>query len=61
MVKKRSPTSLNVKDPEARRRRGDNERLHAKLAAIARRAAAHAKGPYIDHADLLYDEHGLPK
>lgn len=31
------------------------------LRAIARRAAAHAKRPYADHADLLYDENGLPK
>lgn len=31
------------------------------LMAIARRAAASATGPAIDHADLLYDEWGLPK
>ena len=31
------------------------------LCAIAARAAAHVKRPYPDHADLLYDEHGLPK
>lgn len=31
------------------------------LLQIANRAAAHAKGPYTDHADLLYDESGLPK
>ena len=31
------------------------------LLAIADRAAAHVKGPYLDHAELLYDEHGLPK
>jgi len=31
------------------------------LLAIARRAAAHVKRPYVDHAELLYDEHGLPK
>jgi antitoxin VapB len=31
------------------------------LRAIAERAAAHVKRPYIDHAELLYDEHGLPK
>ncbi len=31
------------------------------LMAIADRAAAHVKGPYLDHAALLYDEHGLPK
>lgn len=31
------------------------------LLAIADRAAACVKRPYIDHAELLYDEHGLPK
>lgn len=31
------------------------------LLAIADRAAAHLKRPYVDHADLLYDENGLPK
>ena len=30
------------------------------LLAIADRAAAHATRPYVDHADLLYDENGLP-
>jgi antitoxin VapB len=31
------------------------------LLAIADRAAVHVKRPYVDHAELLYDEHGLPK
>jgi len=31
------------------------------LSANARRAAAHVKRPYLDHADFLYDENGLPK
>ena len=31
------------------------------LSAIARRAAAHVKCPYLVHADFLYDENGLPK
>jgi antitoxin VapB len=31
------------------------------LRAIARRTAAHVKRPYVDHADFLYDENGLPK
>jgi len=31
------------------------------LLAIAGRVASQAKRPYRDHADLLYDEHGLPK
>jgi antitoxin VapB len=41
-------------------------RQHAKasvdeLRAIAKRAAAHVKRPCVDHADLLYDDCGLPK
>jgi antitoxin VapB len=43
---------LQKRDPEA---------LAADIRAIADRAAAHIKRPYLDHADLLYDEHGLPK
>jgi antitoxin VapB len=31
------------------------------LLAIAKRAAAHVKHPHVDHAELLYDEHGLPR
>lgn len=31
------------------------------LLAIADRAAARLKRPYVDHAELLYDERGLPK
>jgi len=31
------------------------------LLAIGKRAAAGLKGPYLDHAALLYDEDGLPK
>jgi antitoxin VapB len=31
------------------------------MLAIARRISSMAKGPHVDHAELLYDEHGLPK
>ena len=31
------------------------------LLAIADRAAALVQRPYLDHAELLYDEHGLPR
>jgi antitoxin VapB len=31
------------------------------LLAIADRSAAHLKHPYAEHAELLYDENGLPK
>jgi antitoxin VapB len=37
------------------------EAIAAELDAIAKRGAALDRGPYIDHADLLYDEKGLPK
>ena len=33
----------------------------AELLAIADRAAAHVSAPYADHAELLYDENGLPR
>ncbi|MFD2404214.1 type II toxin-antitoxin system VapB family antitoxin [Novosphingobium soli] len=32
----------------------------AELLMIADRAATYVKRPYADHADLLYDESGLP-
>ena len=31
------------------------------LLAIAERATAHVQSPYAGHAELLYDENGLPK
>ena len=31
------------------------------LLAIAKRASAQVKRPYLDHAAFLYDERGLPK
>lgn len=31
------------------------------LLAIADRAAAYVKRPYADHAEVLYDDDGLPK
>jgi antitoxin VapB len=31
------------------------------LLAIAKRASSQIKGPYLDHAQFLYDERGLPK
>ena len=31
------------------------------LLAIAKRASAQVKGPYLDHTEFLYDERGLPK
>ena len=31
------------------------------LLAIAQRASTQVKRPYLDHAEFLYDERGLPK
>jgi len=31
------------------------------LLAIAQRASSQVKRPYLDHAEFLYDERGLPK
>ena len=31
------------------------------LMAIAARASVHVHSPYIEHAELLYDDKGLPK
>jgi antitoxin VapB len=42
---------------QRRRRKASVE----ELLAIARRASAQLKRPYLDHADFLYDERGLPK
>ena len=33
----------------------------SELVATGRRASASLKRPYLDHAELLYDENGLPK
>lgn len=33
----------------------------ADLMAIAKRASRSVKRPYVDHAELLYDDQGLPK
>jgi antitoxin VapB len=31
------------------------------LMAIAKRASRSVKRPYVEHGQLLYDDHGLPK
>ena len=42
---------------QARRGRASVE----ELLAIAKRASAQVKHPYLDHAEFLYDQRGLPK
>ena len=39
----------------------NSEALAADIRAIAKRASAYIKRPYLDHAEFLYDERGLPK
>jgi antitoxin VapB len=46
---------------EAVRRRRKQDATFAALLEIGKRGAEMFKGPYIDHAELLYDEKGLPK
>ena len=40
---------------------GAGKTIILRALEAAGRAAAHVKRPYVDHAALLYDEHGLPK
>jgi antitoxin VapB len=51
--------SLRERYERLQRRRG--KASVEELRAIAKRAAVHVKRPYLDHAALLYDKHGLPK
>jgi antitoxin VapB len=46
---------------EAVRRRRKRDATLAAIHAIGKRSAELLKGPYIDHAEFLYDEHGIPK
>ena len=41
---------------QVRRGKGSVE----ELSAIAKRASAQVKRPYLDHSKFLYDDHGLP-
>jgi antitoxin VapB len=45
------------------KRRSRHEPLSSELLAIGKRCAAHVKKPLksSDHADMLYDENGLPR
>jgi antitoxin VapB len=43
------------------RGRGKQQAMAAEIDAIAKRGAEIYKGPYVDQAELLYDENGLPK
>lgn len=43
------------------RRQRKRDAILAEIHAISARSAAVLHGPPIDHAELLYDENGLPK
>jgi antitoxin VapB len=43
------------------RRSRKRDALLADIHAISARAAAALQGPPVDHAEMLYDENGLPK
>ena len=55
--------TIAVRERLDRVRQEHNLRLADRLLAIGRDCAAHLKEPFrsADHADLLYDEHGLPR
>ena len=61
--KSRDPASLTeaLRERHERLRRRRGKAPVEELRAIAKRAAAHLKSPYLDHAEFLYDERGLPK
>jgi antitoxin VapB len=50
-----------LRERHARIERRKGKASVQELLAIADRAAAHLRRPYADHAELLYDENGLPK
>jgi len=51
--------AVHERDERLQRRRA--KASFDELRAIANRAAARVKRPCLDHAELLYDKHGLPK
>ena len=50
-----------LRERHGRLRKRDPEAVMAALLAFSERASKHMKQPYVDHAELLYDEDGLPK
>jgi antitoxin VapB len=50
-----------LRERHGRLRKRDPEAVMAALLAFSERASKHMKQPYVDHAELLYDENGLPK
>lgn len=52
--------ALEERLTSVRRERRKGKASVEELQAIAKRAAAHLKHPHLDHAELLYDDRGLP-
>jgi antitoxin VapB len=50
-----------LRDRYQRLQKNQGKASVAELLAIARRASAQVQRPYLDHADYLYDDRGLPK
>lgn len=55
--------TVAVRERLERLRRGRGKRLSEQLLAIGKDCASHLREPYrsTDHAELLYDERGLPR
>jgi antitoxin VapB len=55
--------TIAIRERLERLRREQSLSLAERLLAIGKDCAAHLKEPFrsADHADLLYDEHGLPR
>jgi hypothetical protein len=53
--------SQDARTPEPNHSAPVSRGTKEELRAIAQRVAAMVKHPYLDHADFLYDERGLPK
>ena len=51
--------ALRERHERLQRRRG--KASVEELRAVAKRAAGRVRRPYLVHAELLYDKHGLPK
>lgn len=56
-----SAVTESLRQRYERLRKKDNELLAAEIRKISKRAAAHIKRPFLDHAEYLYDDRGLPK
>jgi len=53
--------TVALRERHQRLKRSNGKAPLKELLSIAGRAAAQVKRPYLDHAELLYDKHGVPK